>query len=66
MARFTQVQLDDLRAAIAEGVTKVAANGRVVEYRSLAEMRRLEAIMSAEVEAEPTITRRIYLSHRRA
>jgi roadblock/LC7 domain-containing protein len=66
MSRYTAQQLTDLRAAIAEGVTKVSANGRMVEYRSLAEMRRLEAIMSAELEAEPTIPRRIYLSHRRA
>ena len=66
MARFTQVQLDDLRAAIAEGVTKVAANGRTVEYRSLAEMRRLEAIMSAELETEPTTPRRVYAAFRRA
>lgn len=66
MARFTQQQLDDLRAALAEGVLKVTANGRSVEYRSLEDMRRMEAIMSADVEAAPTTPRRIYVAHRRA
>lgn len=66
MARYTQAQLDDLRSAIAEGVLKVSANGRTVEYRSFDEMRRLEAIMSAELEASPTTPRRIYAAFRRA
>jgi roadblock/LC7 domain-containing protein len=66
MARFTQTQLDELRAAIAEGVLRVSANGRTVEYRSLEDMRRLETIMSAELEAAPTTPRRIYAAFRRA
>ena len=63
---YTQTQLNDLRAAIAEGVTKVAANGRTVEYRSLAEMRQLERIMAEELEAATRRPERIYCSFRRA
>jgi len=63
---YTQTQLDDLRAAIAEGVTKVAANGRTVEYRSLDEMRKLERIMSEELEQSTRRPERIYYSFRRA
>lgn len=66
MARFTQTQLDDLRAAIAEGVLKVSANGRTVEYRSLDDMRRLEVVMSSELETSPITPRRIYAAFRRA
>lgn len=66
MARFTQVQLDDLRAAIAEGVLKISANGRTTEFRSLAEMQQLERIMAAELEPDQVPTRRTYLSFRRA
>ncbi|MEN9767689.1 MAG: hypothetical protein RLZZ32_1649 [Cyanobacteriota bacterium] len=63
---YTQTQLNDLRAAIAEGVTKVAANGRTVEYRSLAEMRQLERIMAEELEQSTRRPERIYYSFRRA
>ena len=65
MARYSQQQLDDLRAAIAEGVLRVTANGRTVEYRSLAEMRRLEAIMSTELEQARYAPQRILASFRR-
>jgi len=63
---YTQTQLDDLRAAIAEGVTRVAANGRTVEYRSLDEMRKLERIMADELEASTRRPLRILASFRRA
>jgi len=63
---YTAQQLADLRAAIAEGVTKVAANGRTVEYRSLAEMRQLERIMADELESTTRRPERIYASFRRA
>jgi hypothetical protein len=63
---YTATQLADLRAAIAEGVTRVAANGRTVEYRSLDEMRKLERIMSEELEQSTRRPERIYYSFRRA
>jgi hypothetical protein len=63
---YTQTQLDDLRASIAEGITRVAANGRTVEYRSLDEMRKLERIMADELEASNRPPSRILLSFRRA
>lgn len=66
MASYTQQQLADLRAAIAEGVLKVSANGRTVEYRSLTEMRQLERIMADEVESSMRRPERIYCSFRRA
>lgn len=63
---YTTTQLADLRAAIAEGVTRVSANGRSVEYRSLNEMRRLERIMADELEASTRPPQRILASFRRA
>jgi hypothetical protein len=63
---YTQTQLEELRAAIAEGVARVAANGRTVEYRSLDEMRKLERIMADELEASSRPPSRILLSFRRA
>jgi hypothetical protein len=66
MARFTQAQLDDLRAAIAEGVLRVSANGRSTEFRSLAEMRELERMMAAELENSSYRPSRTYVSFRRA
>lgn len=48
---YTQQQLADLRSAIAEGVTKVRfSDGRELTYRSLDEMRRIEAAMAADLE----------------
>lgn len=66
MANYTAQQLADLRAAIAEGVLKVSANGRTVEYRSLAEMKQLERIMADEVETSAPKPGRVYVSFRRA
>lgn len=66
MASYTQQQLSDLRAAIAEGITKVSANGRTVEYRSLADMRQLERIMAEQLEQSTRRPERIYASFRRA
>lgn len=67
MARYTAQQLTDLRAAIAEGVTKVRfSDGRELTYRSLDEMRAIERDMAAELEAGQWKPRRIYIAHRRA
>lgn len=67
MARYTQQQLQDLRTAIAEGVTKVRfSDGRELQYRSLAEMQQLERIMAAELEPNKVPSRRVYFSFRRA
>ena len=67
MARYSAQQLSDLRAAIAEGVLQVRfSDGRQLIYRSLAEMRRLEAIMSAELEQGRYAPQRIYASFKRA
>lgn len=66
MARFTQQQLADLRAAMAEGALEIRANGRVVIFRTLAEMQQLERQMSAELEGTTYKAARIYGSFRRA
>lgn len=67
MARYTLQQLQDLRSAIAEGVTKVRfSDGRELNYRSLDEMRRIEREMAAELEPGQWAPRRIYVAHRRA
>ena len=62
---YTIEQLAALRESIAEGVLSVAANGRRVEYRSLDEMRKLERIMSEELEQTTRRPERIYGSFRR-
>ncbi|MEB3277214.1 MAG: hypothetical protein VKM92_09645 [Cyanobacteriota bacterium] len=66
MAKYTAQQLSDLRAAIAEGVLKVSANGRSTEFRSVDDMLKLERLMAAELEPENVPSRRVYLSFRRA
>lgn len=64
---YTLQQLQDLRAAIAEGVTKVRfSDGRELQYRSLSEMLQVERLMAAELEAGAGRSRRVYLSFRRA
>jgi hypothetical protein len=66
MARYTSTQLSDLRAAIAEGITKVRfSDGRELNYRSLDEMRRIEREMAAELEPGQWAPRRILLGFRR-
>jgi hypothetical protein len=48
---YTLTQLQELRNAIAEGVLSVRfSDGRQLTYRSLDEMRRIEAGMAAELE----------------
>lgn len=64
---YTQQQLADLDAAIAEGALIVQSAGRRVEYRSLDEMLRVRRLMAAEIEATPVVERprRRYLSFAR-
>ena len=59
---YTSTQLADLRAAIAEGVLQVRfSDGRMLTYRSLDEMRRIEQGMTAELEPTTTVRlRRTY------
>jgi hypothetical protein len=53
---YTSTQLADLRAAIAEGVLSVRfSDGRQLTYRSLDEMRRIEATMAAELESSTNV-----------
>jgi hypothetical protein len=63
---YTQAQLDDLRAAIAEGVTSVSANGRTVSYRNLDDMRKLERAMADQLELSARRPLRILASFRRS
>ena len=49
---WTQADIDTLRAAIASGATRVSYSGppaRSIDYRSLAEMREILALMEGEV-----------------
>lgn len=64
---YTPTQLADLRAAIAEGVLSVRfTDGRSLTYRSLDEMRRIEAAMAAELEGQTSSrVRRTYFSFQR-
>lgn len=49
---YTQGQIDDLRAAIAEGVLEVRSGDRTVKYRSLDEMRSILREMEASVTGD--------------
>lgn len=55
---FTQVQLNNLEEAIAEGVTSVQLNGRQVQYRSLEDMERLRDSIRAELGVSPSFNTR--------
>ena len=53
---YTSTQLADLRAAIAEGVLSVRfSDGRQLTYRSLDEMRRIEATMAVQLESSTNV-----------
>lgn len=64
---YTTQQLADLRSAIAEGVLRVRfTDGRELTYRSLDEMKRIEATMAAELEATTTVmVKRTYYTFQR-
>jgi hypothetical protein len=59
---YTLTQLEELRAAIAEGVLQVRfSDGRQLTYRSLDEMRRIEKSMAQELGIGTSgIVRRVY------
>jgi hypothetical protein len=59
---YTQQQLADLRAAMAEGVLRIRdIDGQEVQYRSYEDMKRIEAAMVAELEtSQPRIKRTVY------
>jgi hypothetical protein len=46
---YSQQQIDDLRAAIASGQLIVRSQDRMINYRSLAEMREQLRVMEADV-----------------
>jgi hypothetical protein len=63
---YTLTQLSELRAAIAEGVLSVRfTDGRQLTYRSLDEMRRIEATIAAELETSRPRLRRTYFRFQR-
>jgi hypothetical protein len=62
---FTQQQLADLEAAIAEGVTTVSSNGRQVSYRNLSDMLKLRDHMREELGVVGAGRQRKYISFKR-
>ena len=62
---YTQQQLEDLEAAIAEGVTSVSANGRQVAYRNLSDMMKLRDAIREELGISGAGRRRHYISFQR-
>jgi len=54
---WTQTDIDKLKAAIAQGATKVKFADREVTYRSLDEMRETLRILQAEVDQAAGLTR---------
>lgn len=60
---FTQTDIDALKAAIATGAMRVRyADGREVEYRTLAEMREVLRMMTDEVSASAGASSRGFLA----
>ena len=55
---WTQVDVDKLKAAIAQGATKVKFADREVTYRSLDEMRETLRLLQADVDAAAGKVRR--------
>jgi hypothetical protein len=64
---WTSTDLDNLEAAIAQGITTCTINGKTVTYRSLAEMMRLRDTMQREIGLSTTQSakRTTYLSFKR-
>jgi hypothetical protein len=62
---YTQQQLADLEAAIAEGVTSVSSNGRQVAYRNLTDMLKLRDLMAQELGVAGAGRQRQYVSFKR-
>ncbi|MFN9622618.1 MAG: phage head-tail joining protein [Cyanobacteriota bacterium] len=64
---YTAQDLANLRQAIGEGVQRVKfSDGRELTYRSLDEMRRIEASMAAELEEGTNVTlKRHYFTPKR-
>ena len=51
---YTQAQLNTIKEAYAEGVTKVTYNGRTIEYRSLSEMKAIIADIEGDLGGTKT------------
>jgi hypothetical protein len=62
---YTQQQLADLEAVIAEGVSNVSANGRQVGYRNLSDLLKLRDQMQQELGVSGAGRRRHYVSFKR-
>lgn len=55
---WTQAQLDAIRKAYASGVTRVAYDGKMTEYRSLAEMRTIISEIETDLADQAGLKRR--------
>ena len=62
---FTQVQLDALEDAIAQGVLTIKYQDKIITYRSLDEMLKLRDTMRRALGLGSTSGQRIYLSHKK-
>jgi len=62
---YTLQQLQDLEAAIAEGVSSVSSNGRQVSYRNLSDMMKLRDLMAEELGVAGSGRTRKYVSFKR-
>jgi hypothetical protein len=62
---YTLQQLQDLEAAISEGVVSVSSNGRQVSYRNLTDMLKLRDLMAQELGITGSGRQRKYMSFKR-
>ena len=59
---FTEAHRDALREAIASGVLRVNYDGRLIEYRSLADLRSALREVEAALDPARRVTRRILIT----
>ncbi len=58
LATYTTTDLANIKAAIAGGVQQAMINGEMVQYRSLAEMIKIQGLIEADIAAgSGTVTR---------
>ena len=66
---YTQADLDELKRSLVMGTTKVRhADGREVNYRSLAEIQSIINLIQAELDPDPGASarsRRVYTNSRK-
>lgn len=62
---FTQAQLDAIETGIASGTTRVAYEGKSVEYRDLDQMLRIRSIIRRALGIDANVSQTVLAAHDR-